>query len=92
MEFADTVTRYSVVISGKEENLEQLNLTDLGAHIDLNGLGAGSHTLDVKFNLPASVMLKNRIRVKVIMRAQDGGEVPSLSHTPAPTAEAAVPE
>ena len=92
MEFADTVTRYSVVISGKEENLEQLNLTDLGAHIDLNGLGAGSHTLDVKFNLPASVMLKNRIRVKVIMRAQDGGEVPSVSHTPAPTAEAAVPE
>lgn len=92
MEFADTVTRYSVVISGKEENLEQLNLTDLGAHIDLNGLGAGSHTLDVKFNLPASVMLKNRIRVKVIMRAQDGGEVPSASHTSAPTAEAAVPE
>lgn len=93
MEFADTVTKYSVVISGKEENLEELDLTDLGAYIDLNGLGAGSHTLDVRFNLPASVSLKSRIRVKVIMRLQDGeGEEPPANHTPAPTAGDDLPE
>lgn len=85
MEFADTVTKYSVVISGREENLEGLELTALGAYIDLSGLGAGSHTLDVKYNLPTGVATKSKIKVKVIMRAQEGGgEEPPAADTPEP--------
>lgn len=85
MEFANTAFKYSVVVTGKEEHLTELDLADLGAYVDLAGLGAGSHTLDVKFNLPASVITKNKIRVKVIMRSQSGeGTEPQPTDTPVP--------
>lgn len=62
--------KYSVDVTGQEEDLKDIVLNDLGAHLDLTGLTAGLHSLEVKFNLPAGVRLKNKVRVKVILRTQ----------------------
>ena len=65
---------------GQEEDLKDIVLNDLGAHLDLVDLTAGLHNLEVKFNLPEGVRLKNKVRVKVILRTQgdaaDGTPVP----------------
>ena len=62
------------------QDLKDIVLNDLGAHLDLVDLTAGLHNLEVKFNLPEGVRLKNKVRVKVILRTQgdaaDGTPVP----------------
>ena len=78
MEFSDAAFKYSVVVTGEEHVLENLSLTDLGAYVDLNGLEAGSYTLEVHYSLPDSVRVKNQIKVKVILNTQSGGEVTPL--------------
>lgn len=86
MEFSDAAFKYSVVVTGEEHVLENLSLTDLGAYVDLNGLEAGSYTLEVHYSLPDSVRVKNQIKVKVILNTQSGGEVtPPPDGTPEST-------
>ena len=86
MEFSDAAFKYSVVVTGEEHVLENLSLTDLGAYVDLNGLEAGSYTLEVHYSLPDSVRVKNQIKVKVILNTQSGGEVtPPPGGTPEST-------
>ncbi|MCH5252473.1 MAG: hypothetical protein J1F22_05815 [Lachnospiraceae bacterium] len=87
MEFEDANTRHSVTLLGEEENLAEMSLSDLGAYVDLSGLGAGTHLLDVQFGLPVSVKLKNKIRVKVVLKSQDSGEnsTEEPAETPATT-------
>jgi Uncharacterized protein conserved in bacteria len=79
MEFEDESIKYSVVVTGKEEDLSDLVLNDLGAYVDLRGLSLGIHTLEVRYNLPDGVKLKNGARVRVILRNQT-----SASETPPP--------
>lgn len=83
-DYEEDEEKYSVNVTGKEEDLDGLTLSDLGAYVDLNGLYAGVHSLEVKFNLPAGVRLKDKIRVRVVLRAQSGEAV----YTPGPTAGA----
>lgn len=86
MEFSDAAFKYSVVVTGEEHVLENLSLTDLGAYVDLNGLEAGSYTLEVHYSLPDSVRVKNQIKTKVILNTQSGGEVtPPPDGTPEST-------
>ena len=86
MEFSDAAFKYSVVVTGEEHVLENLSLTDLGAYVDLNGLEAGSYTLEVHYSLPDSVRVKNQIKVKVILNTQSGGGVtPPPGGTPEST-------
>ncbi|MCH5266405.1 MAG: hypothetical protein J1F02_10930 [Lachnospiraceae bacterium] len=88
MDFSDATFKYSVVVIGQEDELEKLDLTDLGAYVDLTGLGAGSHTLDVQFSLPASLKIKNQIKVKVSLNYQNTSEEPSPAvDTPEPVEE-----
>lgn len=83
MEFADSDAKYTVSVTGKESNLEELALNDLGAYVDLSNLTSGNHTLDVQFSLPSSIKIKNKIRVKVILKTQESADEPGT------TAEAA---
>lgn len=78
MEFEEADMKYSVVVTGQEDDLDGMVLKDLGAHVDLAGLSAGLHNLEVNFNLPSGVKLKNKVRVKVILRTQGdtNGNVP----------------
>ena len=68
IEFEEADMKYSVDVMGQEEDLKDIVLNDLGAHLDLVDLTAGLHNLEVKFNLPEGVRLKNKVRVKVILR------------------------
>lgn len=83
MDFEDATRIYSVSVTGQEEALNGLVLNDLGAYVDLNGLSAGIHDMEVRFSLPPGIRLRNRVRVTLILRAQNGdvGNEP----TPGPT-------
>lgn len=87
MEFEDTYTIFPVTLLGEEEKLADISLPDLGAYVDLSGLGAGTHLLDVHFSLPASVKLKNKIKIKVILKSQEpgGSNTAEPAETPAAT-------
>lgn len=87
MEFEDTYTIFPVTLLGEEEKLTDISLPDLGAYVDLSGLGAGTHLLDVHFSLPASVKLKNKIKIKVILKSQEpgGSNTAEPAETPAAT-------
>ena len=41
--------------------------TTLGAYIDVKGLSAGQHTVEVKFDLPENLKLKSKVRVEVLL-------------------------
>ncbi len=72
--------KYTVNVTGEEQDLADLQLADLGAYVDLNGLSDGEHTLDVKFSLPLGLRVKNHIKIKIVIEHQDTDNA-----TPIPT-------
>lgn len=62
--------KYTVNVTGEESDLADLELADLGAYVDLNGLSGGEHTLDVKFSLPPGLRVKNHIKIKIVIQHQ----------------------
>lgn len=95
MTFATDAARYPVYLTGKESQLAELSLTDLGAYVDLSGCGAGIHTMYVKFTLPKGIAMKNTVRVKVILASRGdnttGYSPPPAVETQQPGAETEVP-
>lgn len=89
MDFTDSDTKYKVTVSGDEQALKNLTLNDLGAYVDLFGLSAGVHSLEVRFQLPDGVTLKNKIKVQVTLKSQVAGteETDTPTATPEATAE-----
>lgn len=85
MYFATDAQKYQVYLTGKEKALNGVKQSDLGAYVDLSGLGPGSHTMYVRFVLPDGVRLKNSVRIKVILQSKnsDGG---TQEETPQPAA------
>ena len=83
IEFEDSDMKYPVTVIGQEEDLDGMVLNNLGANVDLAGLSTGLHTLEVGFNLPAGIRLKNKVRVNIILRTQGDG----TGTTPEPSAE-----
>jgi len=71
VEFAFPNESYSVTVTGKESDLDELAMSDLGAYVDLANLMSGSYTLNVQFALPASIKVKNQIKVKLVLQMQD---------------------
>lgn len=71
MVFAADAEKYQIVLRGDEENLNKVTASALGAYVDLQGCGIGSHTMYVQFNLPDGVIMENVVRLKVILKAQD---------------------
>lgn len=84
MDFSPSPEQYTVNVMGEESLLSNLKLADLGAYVDLNGLTDGEHTLEVKFNLPSGIKLKNKIKIKILInqRSKDGNEENEPTATP----------
>lgn len=84
MDFSPSMDQYTVNVMGEESLLSNLKLADLGAYVDLNGLTDGEHTLEVKFNLPSGIRLKNKIKIKILInqRSKDGNEENEPTATP----------
>lgn len=75
--------RHTIHISGSEEDLQGITLKSLGAAIDVKGLGAGRHRVEILFDLPPALKLKSRVWVEVLLT--QSGENPQESTVP-PTA------
>ncbi len=89
MNFEPATQKYSVQVLGEEAVLADVNVADLGAYVDLTGLANGGHTLEVRFNLPTGIKVKNKIRIKVRLGQQgDTAETtPEASISPTPNEE-----
>lgn len=75
--------RHTIHISGSEEDLQGITLNSLGAAIDVKGLGAGRHRVEIIFDLPPALKLKSKVWVEVLLT--QSGEKPQESTVP-PTA------
>lgn len=92
MYFATDAQKFDIQLTGKEEELSKLTQADLGAYVDLLGMGTGSHTMYVQFNLPKGIEIKNSVRVKVILESQTDGDTGVADTTPEPQATEVPPE
>lgn len=70
--YVDENQRHNITITGGEEDLKNVTLTSLGASIDVSGLPAGRHTVEVNFDLPENIKLKSKVRVEVLLTQSDG--------------------
>lgn len=82
--YLDENERHDITLTGGEADLQRVTVTNLGASIDVKGLGPGQHTLEVMFDLPGYVQLKTKVRVKVLL-TQSGGQQPDEVPEPVPT-------
>ena len=93
MDFSDPNVKCQVVVSADEDKLEDLAMTDLGAYIDLSGLGSGIHNLEIKYTLPEGITVKESAWVQVILTFQEDGSTSApATATPSPTATATASE
>lgn len=67
-----------VVIMGEEEKLAGITASDLKAYIDLDGLAAGQHSVEVQFQLPDKVFLYNQENLSkvVVILEEPTADVP----------------
>ncbi len=72
--YFDENQRQTITILGGEEDLQNVTLSSLGASIDLSGLGAGRHTVEVQFDLPKSLTLKSKVKVDVLLTQSGSGQ------------------
>lgn len=90
MNFGSEEQKYEINVLGEETLLANIQIADLGAYVDLTGLSDGSHTLDLQYTLPAGIRVKNKIKVKVHLRRQEGNTATvEPTTTPTPTDETA---
>ncbi len=70
--YIDETQRHTIVISGGEEDLQNVTLTTLAATVDVQGLGEGTHTVEVAFDLPGRLKLKSKVKVEILLtRAEE---------------------
>lgn len=91
MTFAADAAKYPVYLTGKESELSELSLTDLGAYVDLTGYEAGVHTMYVRFTLPKGIAMKNTVRVKIILDKGQNNPADS-TESPSPALDSQRPE
>lgn len=72
MEFVDSSFSEPIVVYGKSEFIDKLEVTDLGAYVDLLGMSPGTHMIDIKYTLPLSTKVKKKIKVKVLIKDASG--------------------
>lgn len=85
--YVDENERHNITITGGEEDLKSITMASLGASIDVAGLSAGRHLVDVVFELPENLKLKTKVKVEVLLT--QSGEEPDQAE--GPTTPAATP-
>lgn len=88
--YVDENQRHNITITGGEADLQNVTLTSLGASIDVGGLGAGRHTVEVVFDLPENLRLKSKVRVEILLTKS--GEEGQQMIQPSPSADATAEE
>ncbi len=85
--YLDENERHTITITGGEDDLQNVTLTSLGASIDVSGLQAGSHKVEVKFDLPENLKLKTKVWVEVLLTQSGEGQTDMTEPPAAPTEE-----
>jgi YbbR domain-containing protein len=80
--YIDENARHDITITGGEEDLQRVTLTSLGAYIDLKGLGAGFHTVEIMFDLPRNLRIKSKVRVDVLLTQSGDVQPKPAEQTP----------
>lgn len=84
--YVDDSQRHNVTVTGGEEDLKGVTLASLGASINLEGLGAGRHMVEITFDLSEKLKLKSKVRVEVLL-TQSGSEQPKPTVSPTASGE-----
>ena len=63
--YEEATSKYTVVITGAEEDLKDMDIASLGAYIDVEDLAAGSHTVSLQYELPDGVKTKSKCKIKI---------------------------
>lgn len=84
--YVDENERHTITINGGEDDLQNITLTSLGASIDVSGLEAGWHKVEVTFDLPENIKLKNKVWVEVLL-TQSEEEPTKTAEPPAASTE-----
>ena len=79
--FENSGERYEVTLTGSDSALKGVDITDLGAYIDMSGYGDGAFDVEVKFDLPDGVRLSKTLNVSVVLSER---EVDEEEPTPTP--------
>ena len=83
--------RYEVTLAGSDSALKNIDITDLGAYIDIDGFTDGTHDVEVKFDLPSGVRLSGTLTVRIILSEQVSDETDEgEEETPTPEPEETV--
>lgn len=82
--YGDENERHNITITGGEDDLQGVTLTSLGASIDVDGMSAGSHVVEVKFDLPKNIKLKSKVKVEILLTKSQQGQ-PEKTEEPQPT-------
>jgi YbbR domain-containing protein len=77
--FEDAANRLSVKIMGLEEDLSELKALNLEGFIDLKGLAAGSHSVEINFDLEDKYLVLSKPKIKI--QLTDGNEIPASPQT-----------
>lgn len=77
--YADENQRHTITIMGGEDDLQNVTLTSLGASIDVSGLSAGRHTVEIVFDLPDNIKLKSNVKVDIVLTKSEDEQTEPVS-------------
>lgn len=80
-EYTDQVGSYSIKLMGLSEDLEEITIASLSPRINLSGLEAGKHYVELDITLPQNVTAMNTVVVGIRLFEQKEEE-PTISEKP----------
>lgn len=80
-EYTDQVGSYSIKLMGLSEDLEKITIASLSPRINLSGLEAGRHRVELDITLPQNVTAMNTVVVGIRLFEQKEEE-PTISEKP----------
>lgn len=85
--YSDSNKIYKVKVMGDEDIVGKLTVSQMGAYVDLNGLGEGKHVVTVKFEESSSYVVVSSPTVSVKLTSEKGKEddQPTATKEPEPT-------
>lgn len=63
--FEEAASKYTVVVTGSEDDLKNMDISSLGAYIDVEDLAAGNHVVMLQYELPDGVKTKSKCKIKI---------------------------
>ena len=76
---------FSYQFTGKEEDISNININSLKPQVDVNGLGTGTHVLQIKITVSGDVEVEGSYFATVVISEKPATQEPSMSPDPSAT-------